>query len=53
MVKDACAFSQSELGKYFEWIIMNNKVYLFVPVIVYLTIIPQVCVGYIQQARVE
>ena len=49
MVKCACVFSQSELGKYFEWIIMNNNVYLFVPVIVYLTIIPQVvCVGYIQ-----
>ena len=49
MVKYACVFSQSELGKYFKWIIMNNNVYLFVPVIVYLTIIPQVvCVGYIQ-----
>ena len=25
MVNYACAFSQSELGKYFEWIIINNQ----------------------------
>ena len=31
MVIYACAFSQSELGKYFEWIIMQIMATLFVP----------------------
>ena len=28
MVNYACAFSQSESGKYFEWIVMNVNIWV-------------------------